>query len=422
MTERHVDTLVDHLFRHRAGEMVAALTRIFGSDHLDLAEEVVQEALVSALQHWPYHGVPENPGGWLVTVARNRALDVLRRRASFRSKEPEIAAWAERARRVAAGDTTGHGPDEIRDDQLRLMFTCCHEAVAREARVALTLKTLGGFGIPEIARAFLCEEGTVAQRIVRAKRTIREAHVRFEMPPPEHLPRRLDSVLETLYLMFNEGFGASDGPDLVRADLVREAIRLAGLLLECPETAQPRVHALLALMLLQGARLAARVGDGGELILLEHQDRTRWDPRMIAAGYHHLQAAKGGPELTEYHLQAGIASCHAMAPTFEATNWAQILTYYDLLIAINPSPVVSLNRAVAVALVRGLDAGMQELDALEGHPLLRQYYLLPATRGELLLRLARPAEAAECFRRALAIARCEPERDFLEKKLAACKN
>lgn len=408
--------LVDHLFRHRAGQMVATLTRIFGPARLELAEDVVQEALLKALRVWPFQGVPENPTAWLIQVAKNRALDHLRRDASLREKETELRRWAEQAPQAAEADD-----EPFADDQLRLMFKCCQEALPRESRVALTLKTLGGFGVAEIARAFLTAETTIAQRLVRAKHKLREDNLPLRLPRPEELPRRLDSVLEVLYLLFNEGYAAHQGENLLRQELVHEGLRLTGLLLRQPASALPRVHALYALMLFQAARLPARVDRDGNLLLLADQDRTLWDRAMIQRGFHHLRLAGGGDEVTEYHVQAGIASCHALAPNWDATDWSQILLYYDLLRALNPSPVVLLNRAVAVAQVHGAEEALREVDKVERHPQLDSYYLLPATRGELLRRLGDLPRAAECFQRAVELAGSEPERRFLLEKCRACR-
>ena len=409
-----VHALVDHLFRRRAGQMVAALTRILGPAHLDLAEDVVQEALVKALRVWPFQGVPRNPGAWLIQTAKNRALDRIRRHGWWRDHEPELRRWAERAAGPAAD-----ADEEIRDDQLRLMFMCCHAALPADAQVALTLKTLCGFGVSEIARAFLTQEPTIAQRLVRAKRRLQEERVAFDVPQGADLRARLDAVLQVLYLLFNEGYTASAGEDLVRRDLADEAVRLARLLLDLPATRQPKVHALLALMLFQAARLPCRTDDAGELLLLAQQDRSRWDRAMIQEGFVHLHHAGRGDELTDYHLEAGIASTHALAGTFATTDWRHILTLYDLMLARKPSPVVALNRAVAVSMVHGPEAALRDLEAWQDHPSMRSYFLLPATRGELLRRLGRLDEAAECFRHALTLTATEPERRFLRKKLAA---
>jgi RNA polymerase sigma-70 factor (ECF subfamily) len=398
--EDNVNHLVDHLFRREAGRMVAGLTRIFGPANLDLAEDVVQEALLQALRLWPFRGVPDNPTGWLVQVAKNRALDALRRNASLASKEEDIRTWA--------ATLTGHGETEM-DDQLRLIFICCQSAVPPEARVALTLKTVGGFGVPEITRAFLAKEATVAQRLVRAKHRLQQAKPPFEVPPPRELPAALDSVLEVLYAMFNEGYSTHRGEELVRRDVCHEAIRLARLVADHPALDTPKAHALAALLHLQGARLAARVDSEGNLLLLSEQDRSTWDRGMIAAGFRHLDRSARGDELSVYHLEAGIAAAH----NADETDWPEILRLYDLLLDLKPSPVVALNRAVALAMVEGPEAGLAALAPIR----LDNYYLLPATEGELHARAGHREQAAEAFRRSLELICPEPVRRWLAERL-----
>lgn len=423
-TERstgEVHSLVDHLFRRSAGRMVAALTRVFGAADLDLAEEVVQEALARALQRWPFHGVPDDPEAWLLAVARNLALDRLRRRGTARSKEEALA----RAIAAAAGAADNRPPEpylagEPSDDQLRLVFLCCHPALGRDARVALTLKAACGFGVDEIAAAFLDKPATVAQRLVRAKRTLRERRPSFGLPPPQRLAARLDSVLEVLYLLFNEGYAAHGGGALVRAELCQEALRLTARLARLPDTARPEVHALVALMLFQSSRLPARLDGAGRLVLLADQDRGRWDPAAIAAAFRHLERAAAGERETAYHLQAAIASHHAAATSHESTDWPAILTLYDRLREIQPSPVVALNRAVAVAQVEGPAAALAALDAIAPHT-LATYAPYHATRAHLLADLDRPTEARAAYRRAAELAGSEPERRFLEETAAGLR-
>jgi RNA polymerase sigma-70 factor (ECF subfamily) len=407
-----VHALVEHLFRHEAGRMLAALTRLFGLAEFDLAEEVVQDAMVQALRKWPFAGIPDNPAAWLMQTARNKALDVLRRRTVLRRRDHDLDS-------VAAAE--GPSLEEVNDDQLAMMFACCHPALPAEAQVALTLKSVSGFGVAEIARAFLTQEATIAQRLVRAKRRLTESGAHLAVPPPRELPARLDAVLQVIYLLFNEGYSAHQGEDLVRHDLCAEAIRLASLMAARPDMAQPKVHALLALMYLQASRLPARQDAGGNLLLLAEQDRALWDRRLIAAGLHHLDRSAAGDELTEYHLQAGIAACHALAESYEQTDWPRVLDQYDHLVALVASPVVLLNRAVAVSMVHGPEAGLHALDAIQNDPALCGYYLLPATRADLLLRLERRDEAASCYRGALALLCTEPEQRFLLRRLAACQ-
>ncbi|MGH9802494.1 MAG: RNA polymerase sigma factor [Blastocatellia bacterium] len=425
VSDNKVPALVDHLFRHQAGQMIATLVRVFGPRHIDLAEEVVQDALLKALQLWSYRGIPENPTAWLIQVAKNRALDLLRREASLREKSEELVrafAAQEAFANQRNSIQNGQAPDGVLDDTLAMVFMACHPSLAREARVALTLKTVGGFGTGEIARAFLAKEATIAQRLVRAKRLIRDEGISFDLPSAKEMSTRLDSVLEVIYLMFNEGYAAHSGENLVRADLCDEAIRLCSLIARHTATNLPKSHALLSLMLFQAARLSARVGDGGELNLLAEQNRSLWDRRLIAFGFHHLDRCAAGEEFTEYHLQAAIASCHAAAASYELTNWEQIVRLYDLLVELNPSPVVALNRAVAIAKHRGAEAGLREVEKIVAHPALQHYYLLPATLGELWQELGEINKAADNFKQALRCPCSEPERRFLQRKLAAATN
>jgi RNA polymerase sigma-70 factor (ECF subfamily) len=411
-----VDRLVEHLFRHQAGRIVTTLTKILGVDHLELAEDVVQETLLKALRHWPFSGAPQNPAGWILQTAKNSAIDVLRRAAIFRGKEEQIRLQIERELNSDEDDKSG-GSD-FKSDQLRMMFVCCHPGLAREAQVALTLKTLSGFSVAEIARAFLAEEATVAQRLVRAKRKLREEMVGvLQVPEGRELRERLGAVLEVLYLLFNEGYNAHLGEDLIREDLCFEALRLTELLAEHPLGNRPKVHALLAIMWFQASRLPGRVDREGNVLLLSEQDRTKWDQNMIHRGFYHLEQAGHGTELTEYHLEAGIASCHALAPGYAETDWRLILSYYDQLAAMNHSPVVALNRAVALAMVEGPEAGILALEKISNLPPMKSYYLFPATLAEFHVQMRDFAKAAASYRQALALAGTDPERRFLSRKL-----
>ncbi|PYQ62548.1 MAG: RNA polymerase subunit sigma-70 [Acidobacteria bacterium] len=406
-----INGLVDHLFRHRAGQMVATLTRIFGPEHLPLAEEVVQESLIAALTQWSFHGVPDNPAGWLFRVARNKALDQLRRQTTFQQKEPEIAAALSN---VAIEENSG-------DDTLSMMLMCCHPTIPEESRIALTLKTVGGFSVEEIARAFLAKKETIAQRLVRAKKLIRDQSIAMEMPSRSELPQRLESLLKVIYLMFNEGHSAHEGDALVRADLCDEAIRLGSILAEHSATVSPAVHALLGLMLLQAARLPARVDACGDLAVLEEQDRSRWDRQFITRGMRHLEASASGDEITTYHVEAAIAACHAAAPSFEETDWRHIVSLYDELLEMNPSPVAALNRAVAIAMSQGPRAGIDAVESIAARDSLREYPLLYSTLGELWLRSGNRSRAAEEFSRALELPSSMPEKRFLLRKLESCR-
>jgi RNA polymerase sigma factor (sigma-70 family) len=404
-----VPQLVDHLFRREAGRMVAVLTRLLGTEHLGLAEDVVQEALIKALRTWPFRGVPDNPGGWLMQVAKNRALDLLRRDINLARKEEALRGWT--------ATLAGEGDDEALDDQLRMIFICCQPAVPRDARVALTLKIVGGFGVPEIARAYLAKEATIAQRLVRAKRKIQEIRPPFEVPAAAELPAALDSVLEAIYLIFNEGWASSTGDDLIRQDVCGEAIRLARLVAGHPALDVPKAHALAALLLLQAARNPARVDPEGNLLLLSEQNRALWNREKIAAGLYHLDQAARGTEISAFHLEAGIAAAHAMAPSDEATDWPYILSLYDSLLALKGSPVVALNRAVALAMAEGPEAGIAAAEKIRDHPALAGYYPLAVTLGELYARAGDEERAADSFRAALAAASPEPVRRRIQARL-----
>jgi RNA polymerase sigma-70 factor (ECF subfamily) len=409
--------LLEHLFRRQAGRMVAHLTGLLGPANLDLAEETVQEAMLRALQAWPYQGVPDNAAAWLFRVAHNAAIDAVRRRKLTSKKEEEAVAGI-----TEAAESLLDRPDldeHLRDEELRMIFMCCHPEIGREASVALSLKTVGGFSVREIARAFLAEEAAIAQRLVRAKRSIRERGLTLEMPSGHDLELRLDAVLDVIYFIFNEGYTAHEGDDLIRTELCGEAFRLVRLIAESP-LAQPRVHALAALIAFQWARSRARVDQLGNLVLLEDQDRSLWDSRLISLGFCHFDRSIGGDAASEFHVQAAIAATHARAASEGEIQWPIILQLYDDLAAINPSPVVELNRAVAVAKVHGPHKALDGIESLSAEPKLRSYYLLLAVRGHLLLDLGRRDEAAASFQAALECRCSEPERRFLRKKLTEC--
>ena len=414
-----VSELVEHLFRHEAGKMVATLTGIFGIEHLSLAEDVVQEALVRALQTWPFYGVPNNPTAWIMRASRNLALDVVRREKVFRNKEAEIVRLMDRD--SAAPENVIFTEQEIADDRLRMMFVCCHPQIPQEAQVVLALKTLCGFSPAEIAKAFLTTEAAIAKRLTRAKQRIRDAKIPFEIPTGEELTRRLDAVLQSLYLLFNEGYKASSGERLVRADICDEAIRLTALLAQHAAGNQPRTHALLAVMLLNAARIPTRVDADGNLLRLQEQDRARWDQPMMARGMFHLAQSAAGPEISEYHLQAGIVACHCAAKDYASTDWGQILALYDRLVEFDDSPVVALNRAVALAEVHGPQAGIEAVSAIRNLQSLESYYLLHAVLGEFESRLNHSQAAAGHFRRSLQLAEIKSEQTFLAKRLKACE-
>ena len=411
-----VEDSIDHLFRHQAGQMVAILVRIFGLAHLSLAEDVVQEAFIKALKIWPFEGAPDHPKAWLLKVARNRALDVLRRQDNWREKAAELGSTLDALSRESF-EADSHFLKELQDDQLRLIFACCHPKIHRNAQVALTLKTAGGFGVSEIARAFLAKPSTIAQRLVRAKRQLRESEVDLAFPSPAQLPARRESVLEALYLMFNEGYSALEGEDLVREDLCHEALRIALLLADHPTAGAPEVDAAAALFAFQSARLGTRTDHAGDLMLLSQQDRQRWDPSLIRLAIRRLGKAARGDRITTYHLEARIACHHALAPDYEATDWPAILESYDGLMNLNPSPVVALNRAVALGKVEGPAAALEAAESLREEPALRDYYPLHATLGQLYLQLDRSREAEHHFERALELTASEPVRRFLLQRL-----
>jgi RNA polymerase sigma factor (sigma-70 family) len=416
---QEVSQVVEHLFRHEWGKMVAILTRIFGVENLTLAEDVVQEALSRALQTWPFYGVPENPAAWIMRASRNLALDVVRRQKVFREKEAEIVHLMDRPQ--TGPDAAIFSDQEIADDRLRMIFVCCHPVVPAEAQIALALKTLCGFSIGEIARAFLTTDAAIAKRLTRAKQQIRDAKIAFEIPAGEELGRRLDTVLHSLYLLFNEGYKASSGEKLVREEICEEAIRLTSLLAQHAAGNRPRTHALLALMLLNSARIPSRVDVDGNLLRLQDQDRNLWDRSMIARGMFHLAHSAEGNEITEYHVQAGISACHCEAPNYESTNWGQILVLYDRLMRFDNSPVVALNRAVAVANVRGPKAGLEAVAAIENRDKLESYYLLYAVLGEFESQMNDPLAAAGYFRKSLKLAEMKSEQVFLSKRLQECE-
>ncbi|MEV4544910.1 RNA polymerase sigma factor [Micromonospora echinaurantiaca] len=403
------------MFREERGRLLASLVRRFGD--LDLAEEVTSEAIEAALVHWPVDGVPARPGAWLLTTARRRAVDRLRRDRAYAARLAILQVEAERADPAPPADADADLPDE----RLQLFFTCAHPALPAEDRTALTLRCLAGLTTPEVARAFLVPPATMAQRIVRAKRKIREARIPFRVPGPDELPDRLPGVLQVLYSIFTEGYAASSGARLQRLDLAEEAIRLARILRRLLP-AEREVAGLLALMLLVHARRDARTGPDGELVLLADQDRGRWDQEMIDEGQALVPVALTGGPPGPYGVQAAIAALHDEAPDVASTDWPQIVALYDVLLAVAPSPVVALNRAVAVAMRDGPATGLALLDELADEPRLRGYHPYPAARGDLLRQLGRYAEAAAAYRAALDLAGTEPERAHLRRNLRAAES
>ena len=412
-----ISRLTDHLFRHEAGKLVSVLTGIFGINRLQLAEDVVQESLIRALRTWPYIGVPKNPAAWLTQTAKNLALDVIRREKLFHDKEPQIVAFMEQWPSESAAGESPMFENEIRDGRLRLMFACCHPALSAEDQTALALKTLCAFSPAEIGKAFLTSEAAIAKRLTRAKQKICDEHIPFEIPAGDALSPRLDGVLQTIYLLFNEGYKASSGDHLIREELCREAIRLASLLAEHLAGNQPRTHALVALMLLNAARLPARTDPEGNILRLKEQDRSTWNQELIARGMQHLSMSAAGDELTTYHLQAAIAACHCVASDYLSTDWRKILSLYDQLLQLNDSPVFALNRAVAVANVRGPQAGIEAVEKIRNGNQLKSYYLLYAVLGEFEEQLHHFPAAIDNFRKALDLTELASERSFLSKRL-----
>jgi len=421
-----VRELLDSLYRVDSGRILATLIRLLGD--FDLAEEAMHEAFAAALSLWPISGVPGNPRPWLISTARFKAIDTLRRRARFDASQDELVRYIE-AQSSSSENSNKDGDDFLEDDRLRLIFTCCHPSLAPEARVALTLREVCGLTTEEIAKAFLTTPRTLAQRIVRAKAKIREERIPYEVPTPQELPERLGAVLHVIYLVFNEGYSAAAGAEVTRAELTGEAIRLGRVLAELqrtelgpkPEGVFPEIMGLLALMLLQESRRAARSSPTGELILLENQDRSLWNKEQIAEGVALLQKSLTSHRFGSYTLQAAIASVHAEAESVAATDWRQIVALYDQLVRIQPSSVVQLNRAVAIAMRDGPEAGLAHIDAVLEDGELANYYLAHSARADMYRRLGRAAEARASYEKALALTQQEPERQFLQERIRQLK-
>jgi RNA polymerase sigma-70 factor, ECF subfamily len=432
MSERSTEQireLLDSLYRVDSGRILATLIRLLGD--FDLAEEAMHDAFAAALSLWPRSGVPGNPRPWLISTARFKAIDTLRRRARFDASQDELvryleAQWSSAER---SNEEDSLEDDSLEDDRLRLIFTCCHPSLAPEARVALTLREVCGLTTEEIAKAFLITPRTLAQRIVRAKAKIRETPIPYEVPTPQELPERLGTVLQVIYLVFNEGYSAAAGTEVTRADLTGEAIRLGRLLTELRpepeviglEIMGPEIMGLLSLMLLQESRRAARTSPTGELILLENQDRSLWNREQIAEGVALLEKALKSRRFGSYTLQAAIAAVHAEAESVAVTDWRQIVALYNQLIRIQPSPVVQLNRAVAIAMRDGPEAGLAHIDAVLEHGELANYYLAHSARADMCRRLGRTAEARSSYEKALALTQQEPERQFLQERIRQLK-
>jgi RNA polymerase sigma-70 factor (ECF subfamily) len=417
MSAAATNQAIEAVWRIESARLVAGLARM--TRDVGLAEDLAQDALVVAMERWPRSGVPDNPGAWLMATAKNRAIDLARRQTTFERKQEELARDVGMRMAMDRSEFDAAVDDEVGDDLLGLIFTCCHPVLPREARVALTLRLLGGLATPEIARAFLVKEATIAQRLVRAKRTLRDANVPFEVPHGAELDARLPSVLEVIYLVFNEGYAASAGEDWIRPALCEEALRL-GRILAALAPGEPEAHGLIALLEIQASRSRARLGPGGEPVLLLEQDRGRWDLLLIGRGLNALERAEAtrGP-LGPYGVQAAIAACHARARTAEETDWVRIAALYDALSQIAPSPVVELNRAVALGMAFGPEAGLELLETIADEPSLREYHLLPSVRGDLLAKLGRGEEAAVEFERAAGLTENARERAMLLERAEA---
>jgi RNA polymerase sigma-70 factor (ECF subfamily) len=412
LAPQHLSATIEDLYRTESGRVLATLVRLLGD--LDLAEESMHEAFAAALEFWTLTGIPEKPRPWLISTARFKAIDTIRRRARFEGAQRDLVAYME-----SLSANEGTADEEIEDDRLRLIFTCCHPALPPEGQVALTLREICGLTTEEIARAFLVTPAALAQRIVRAKAKIREIPIPYEVPAQQELPERLDAVLHVIYLVFNEGYSAAAGAEVTRAELTGEAIRLGRLLSDLQP--EPEATGLLALMLLQESRCAARSSPTGELILLEDQDRSLWNREQIAEGVALVEKALSSRRFGAYTLQAAIAAVHAEAASASATDWRQIVAIYDQLVRIHPSSVAHLNRAVAIAMCDGPEAGLKHIDAVLEHGDLENYYLAHAARADMYRRLGRTAEARSAYEKALALTQQEPERQFLRERIRQLK-
>jgi RNA polymerase sigma factor (sigma-70 family) len=413
--------LGDHLFRHEAGRMVAALTRVFGVHNLALAEDVVQDAFCRALEVWKFRGVPENPSAWLMATAKNRALDILRRQRTARTFAPELGRLLQSEWTLAPVMEELFAPNAIKDDLLRMMFSCCHPRLPEEAQVALVLNILCGFSVSEIAAAFVSTHAAIEKRITRSKKVLAASKRLFDVTAAGDFSARVPAVHRALYLLFNEGYHGASPESAVRAELCQEAMRLTALLLEHPLGRTPTTYALAALMCLNAARLPARVDPSGNLSSLFDQDRSRWDQELVAEGLKLLELSATGSELTEYHVEAAIASIHGRAPRAEDTDWKTIVSLYDTLMTIRPSPIVALNRAIAVAQNEGPERGLEEIGAITGRNRLAEYPFYSAALGELEFRRGQHETARDHFRAALALARNQMERRFLDQRVSACE-
>jgi RNA polymerase sigma factor (sigma-70 family) len=417
-----INELVDHFFRHESGKMVAVLTKIFGTDNLELAEDVVQDSLMEAIEHWQYNGVPDNPSGWLFRVAKNKALNIVNREKYKRQYSKDAAHFLQSEWSAELALSYLFSEQEIQDDQLRMIFTCCHPSISPGSQIALALKTLCGFSIPEIAKAFLTTEENINKRLVRARQKIRDDKIPFEIPAGNDLEKRLQTVLETIYLLFNEGYSASKGNDIIRYELCEEAIHLTQMLVK-NKTIQHKetVHALSALMFINASRFKARQDSEGNLLAMPEQDRTLWDRQMLGIGLGHLSEATQNESISIYHILAAISAQYSVAPDYESTDWKSILSLYDSLIQLDNSPLVLLNRAIAVSKVSGAEKALEELEQLKNNPVLKSYHLFYSTQAEFYIRQNDFTNAIVSLEKAIKLAPLKPEKELLEKKMNLCR-
>lgn len=416
-TQRSIHELTDHLFRHESGKMVSVLSRLLGLQNIEAAQDIVQDTLLQAMNTWSYGKIPDNPSAWLYRVAKNKAIDLLRREKRFREIGPQYAYLLQSEYTLTPTVNNLFLENEIQDSQLRMIFACCHPAIPEESQVALTLKTLCGLNVNEIARAFLTNEETISKRIYRAKEKIKAEKIELDVPATGELTHRVNAVLKSLYLLFNEGYNSSHPDQLIREDLCEEAMRLCLLVTEHSLTAYPRSKALLGLMCFQASRLSARLDDTGNIILLKHQDRSKWNLGLIQKGFDYLDAAAEPFEVSTYHLEAAIASLHTAAPSFERTDWKSIYHLYDMLYQLQPNPVVALNKAIASAYAIDRQKALEELEQIKG---LEQHHLYYAAIGEMYFDLQQKENAKTCFEKALRLTDSQTEKQLLLEKINLC--
>jgi RNA polymerase sigma factor (sigma-70 family) len=415
-----IDQLVDNLFRREWGKLVTVLTKLFGPQNLQLAEDVVQETLLKALHTWKINGLPQNPTAWLFTAARNKAIDVLRRQKTHQEYAKNVTPLLQSEYSLSPTVNELVNESHIDDDQLKMMFVCCHPQISAEAQVAVILKTLCGFSVAEIAKAFVTNYDTIEKRLYRARQSLKENEVCFDLPSRAVLEQRLQNVLTAVYLLFNEGYSSTHHDDLIRNDLVKEAIRLAELISNSKLINTGAAHALLALMYFTASRTDARLDEEGNILLLKEQDRSKWNREMAGKAMHHLEASAVADNLSRYHIEAGIAFEHTKAAAYEETNWHNILHYYDLLYQLYPTPVIGLNRAIAVAALQGAQKAIKAIEDIPGKDLLKKYYLLPATLGELYSQLNEKEKAIAFFNEALTLTQSVAVKKLLQQKISLC--